>query len=271
MAEEASRLRQEAIKIKAIASAAGPTEDPLANWTRPPRDECPICLITLPLSEEWFHYQPCCGKDICVGCVYSTYAHGRGGSKQALYMSLLSIRQPPRQRKDLEQYMKLAEAGRPRAMVHIGTCYMAGKEGLKQDKGEAIKWLRRAAEAGNETATQHLAICYWNGDGVNKDLALALEYCEKAADLGNHLAYILAASIFMEMGDVGKSNINMRKAVMCGVYRRHIFESLRNGYKCGIINKNEYAFTLRECERAINEMKSEAREKYEKIMKENPR
>jgi len=37
----------------------------------PPRDECPICLIPLPLNESQIQFQSCCGKTICDGCVYT--------------------------------------------------------------------------------------------------------------------------------------------------------------------------------------------------------
>ena len=36
----------------------------------PPRDECPICLLTLPLDGKEVIYQECCGKILCGGCFY---------------------------------------------------------------------------------------------------------------------------------------------------------------------------------------------------------
>mmetsp|Transcript_29484 Transcript_29484/g.62581 ORF Transcript_29484/g.62581 Transcript_29484/m.62581 type:complete len:251 (+) Transcript_29484:306-1058(+) len=243
---------------QAIASAAGRIEDPLANWMRPPRDECPICLITLPLSEDGFFYKACCGIDICVGCIYDTAIHDIGVYKCPFCRHEDHF---DNHIVNIEEHMKLAKAGRPRAMMHVGTCYLKGR-GVKQDKGEAIKLFRQAAEVGNGTAAQNLAICYWEGVGVNKDLDLALKYCETAAELGNYNAYYSAAVILMEMGDIEESTTNLRKAAMCGVSKADIFEKLRYGYKCGLINENEYAFTLREYQKASNEMKSEAREKF---------
>ena len=36
----------------AIEAAANRKVDPLKNWTRPPRDECPICLLPLPVRSD---------------------------------------------------------------------------------------------------------------------------------------------------------------------------------------------------------------------------
>ena len=37
------------------------------------RDECPICLLPLPLENSEHRYQPCCGKILCCGCIHATY------------------------------------------------------------------------------------------------------------------------------------------------------------------------------------------------------
>ena len=34
----------------------------------PPREECPICMRALPLSEQESTYAVCCGKSVCGGC-----------------------------------------------------------------------------------------------------------------------------------------------------------------------------------------------------------
>ena len=39
-------------------------------FKQPSRDECPICMLTMPLQINFHIYQPCCGKTLCHGCVY---------------------------------------------------------------------------------------------------------------------------------------------------------------------------------------------------------
>lgn len=33
------------------------------------REECPLCLVTLPLKESESTFNVCCGKEICCGCL----------------------------------------------------------------------------------------------------------------------------------------------------------------------------------------------------------
>ena len=47
---------------------AGSVEDPLLNWwTRPPREDCPICMLPLPFKFDETEYKFCCGKTMCLG------------------------------------------------------------------------------------------------------------------------------------------------------------------------------------------------------------
>ena len=37
----------------------------------PPNEDCPICVLPLPLDDVGSTFQPCCGKLICIGCIVS--------------------------------------------------------------------------------------------------------------------------------------------------------------------------------------------------------
>ena len=52
----------------ASETAANRTEDPLKNWTRLRNEECPICMLPLPLEPSEFNYCVTCGKTVCMGC-----------------------------------------------------------------------------------------------------------------------------------------------------------------------------------------------------------
>ena len=58
----------------------------------------------------------------------------------------------------------------------------------------------------------------------------------------------------------------MRKAAMCGMSDENLFKALRHSFREGYITKDEYAYTLRENQAACNEIKSEARETYKKVV-----
>lgn len=66
----------------------------------------------------------------------------------------------------------------------MGYCYYEGL-GVTKDAKEAVKWYRKAAEQGNETAQFNLGLCYILGDGTKKDYHEADKWLKKAADQGN--------------------------------------------------------------------------------------
>ena len=161
----------------------------------------------------------------------------------------------------LERDMKLANAGNHDAMYRIGSYHFQGDHGLQQDKEEGMKWWRRAAEAGNAEAAHNLGVCYEEGDGVDQDCDRALEYFQKAADGGIIQAFVGISRLFLRKYAMQEAVLNMRKAVICGWSDKDMFNSLKQCYRGGYITKEEYAFTLRENQKASNEMKSESREK----------
>ena len=57
--------------------------------------------------------------------------------------------------------------------------------GIKEDKVEAVKWSRKAAEQGDADAQYNLGNCYGRGEGVEQDKAEAVKWYHKAAEQGN--------------------------------------------------------------------------------------
>lgn len=59
--------------------------------------------------------------------------------------------------------------GEYEAIINIGLCYLQGN-GVKEDKKEAVKCFKTAAEKYSSGVAYHnLGICYENGFGVRKD------------------------------------------------------------------------------------------------------
>lgn len=120
-------------------------------------------------------------------------------------------------KKAVETYRKAADQGDAEAQFGLAGCYCNGS-GVKQSWSEAVKWYRLAIEQGHYYAKMQLGYCYFFGLGVKqdqaqaeklfhevdyadacnrvgfayaygkdtrKDLAKALEWYRKAADLGN--------------------------------------------------------------------------------------
>ena len=47
----------------------------------PPREDCPICFLPLPLDLGQTTFQSCCGKVICNGCIHAMREEARGRGK----------------------------------------------------------------------------------------------------------------------------------------------------------------------------------------------
>jgi TPR repeat protein len=81
-------------------------------------------------------------------------------------------------------YRKAAEQGFAVAQSNLGVMYDLG-QGVVQDYKEAVKWYRKSAEQGNAKAQNNLALMYGQGKGVEKDYKKAAKWFCKAAEKGD--------------------------------------------------------------------------------------
>lgn len=91
--------------------------------------------------------------------------------------------------KELASIIKSAEAGDVEAQYKLGEFYFYGDEGVEKDYALAVKWFRKAANAGYPNAQNFLGYCYEDGLGVEKNLVTAFVLYSKAADQGYAQAY----------------------------------------------------------------------------------
>ena len=239
------------------------TVDPLKDWIRPSREDCPICLLELPLSEKEAMYRTCCDKRICKGCFFdhiiclikSRVSDDK--AKEIIHRCPL-CRGPPTHG-TFEDKMILAKAGRLEAMFEMGMVYWLG-EGVVKDTDVALEWMKRASEGGYGKAHYHLADCYSLGEAVDRDTEQALIHYQAAASQGCVKAFVDIGKVLKKMnGKIEEYLLNFRKAAMCGVCDDELFTELRDAFSDGLITKDEYAFTLRENQKVSVEMKSDSR------------
>ena len=74
-------------------------------------------------------------------------------------------------------YLKLANNGDHNAAFYAGLCYSEGR-GIEQDKKRAIDFFERAMEMGSIDAMIQLAICHANADGVEQNMKKSSELFE---------------------------------------------------------------------------------------------
>ena len=84
--------------------------------------------------------------------------------------------------KELYKISQLATRGHPRAMYEFGTMYM--KEGMwvVQSDEAGFNWWLKSANLGYAPAQFSIGASYIGGIGVNRDLAEAKKWLEKAMD-----------------------------------------------------------------------------------------
>ena len=87
----------------------------------------------------------------------------------------------------LKWYRKAAEAGFADAQYNLGNMHRTGF-GVEQDHVEAAKWFRKAAEAGHAMAQFNLGNMYRNGRGVEQDHVEAAKWIQKSAEAGDAMA-----------------------------------------------------------------------------------
>jgi TPR repeat protein len=84
----------------------------------------------------------------------------------------------------LKWYRKAAEAGDAGAFAVVARFYGEGK-GTARDDTEALAWWRKAAESGNGYGMNEVGWFYENGWGAAKDYAQAMDWFRKAAEVGD--------------------------------------------------------------------------------------
>jgi TPR repeat protein len=102
--------------------------------------------------------------------------------------------------KALQSILESAEIGFPPAYHAVALFYYNGW-GVEKDMEKVLKYLQQGVDLGEENAEYMMSNLYYNGDGVEKDIPKALAYLEKAAEKGHANAqYDLGENLLMGTG-----------------------------------------------------------------------
>ena len=93
---------------------------------------------------------------------------------------------------------KAAEEGRANWQCNLGVCYFYG-EGVEKNLSEASKWYKKAAEQGNAKAQFNLGLGYFKGEGVPQDYGEAMHWFGKASEQGDADAQLHVAWCLEDM------------------------------------------------------------------------
>lgn len=84
-------------------------------------------------------------------------------------------------------------AGSVTELRHLAAVYEHGREGVKQNYGQAFEIYCQAALQGDSESAYSLGFMYFNGRGKPRDLALAMHWFKLAADAGDRQAQNMLA------------------------------------------------------------------------------
>ena len=155
------------------------------------REECPICLLPLPIIENESAFMQCCGKTICAGCVYRhflTDIKNGGGQCDDDSLKCAFCRQLPLPTNPIKKVKKLMKKNHPEAFLQMADKYESG-EGVLQSNTRALDLYTRSAELGFFEAFVHIGRHYYTGTVVEKDYSKVLAFYEVAAKKGSIYAH----------------------------------------------------------------------------------
>ena len=229
-------------------------------------EDCPVCFLPLPLSQDFLggprsQYQACCGKILCVGCMFAI--NGIDNLLHCPFCRAICKVSGAESLERLDKRMKLNDA---EAFYEKGLMYFSETfSHVPNNKNTGVKCWRRGAELGSTAAHYDLGRAYFVGyDGLEKDAKKAKYHWEKAA-VGSGPNCTPARYM---LGYIEESDGNPHLAV------KHFLIAAREGYDLSMdaiknsflryhspfITKELYGQTLRAWKEAKDEMKSDQRD-----------
>jgi len=252
----------------------GPLEKP------PPREECPICMHTLPLHIKLQGSFACCGKIICSACDYQhkirkpcscpscterVLQHqmmcGQPAQKPVPRTCDFCRTKIPNDDEILVYKRKRAERKDPRALHDIALDYGHGWHGMPMDHAKCIDLMRQSADLGFLCALSQLGNYHHGGEmGLKPNREEAIKWWEKAAEGGDFNARHNLGIMAMKDGDDFASMCHWRLSAAAGY--RHSMECLIICFEDGWLLHADLAEAVQAFFLARAEMRSDNRDQY---------
>ena len=149
------------------------------------KEECPICMIPLPIVDNETIFMKCCGKCICKGCMYKNLiTEGKKIEVIEDYKCAFCCQPPIHPKNQVKALKKLMKNNNPEAFIQMATNYEEG-EGVIQSDTRALEMSIRAAELDHAEGFTHIGLCYKEGTTVERDLSKSIEFLEVSAKKGS--------------------------------------------------------------------------------------
>ena len=245
-------------------------EDPELWKPHPPREECPVCLVPLPLENSLASYWSCCGMVVCKACkeenrraLVITNRKRAEKKLQPIERSCAFCRSPLHKTDSecINQYHERINKDDLMAMFVISKYYRSGELGVVKDNAESFKWIQRAADLGFPEAIFALGYCFLNGViGVIQDEEKGILFMEEAAKKGDVTARYRLGCLETKLHHHDLAIRHFKLAAAAG--DEAAMKELWKYFSSHKLTKPELEETLRAHKLACDEMNSEHRERY---------
>ena len=227
-------------------------------------DECPICLIPLPLHDDEIVFMFCCGKQICNGC---NCVQMMNDIMKNEVSKCAFCRQPDQDegKTNVKRLKKLTKKNNPEAFMQMAMRYKSG-DGLMQSDTRSLEMYIRAAELSHANAYVSIGEFYKRGVAVEQNTSKALAFHEVGAKKGSVHAHYLLTKFHRRNGNIQQLMEHMKVTASAGA--QDSMDYLMKVYKQKLLSKEDLTQTLRAYQTSSNDTKSKDRENAARLMKE---
>ena len=230
-------------------------------FKQPPKKDCPICMLPLPALESGSMYMICCGKTVCVGCMFAPVYNDKGKIIPERKCPFCRTPLPNLDKKEehIKWLMKRVEAADAEAINFIGLFYRDGLYGLQQDLHKALELWYRAGELGYAEAYNNIGNAYHFGNGVERDEKKADHYYELAAMGGDGMARHNLGCAESDAGNWDRATKHY--LIAAGDGWNNSVKGIQQLYRDGHATKEDYTKALRAHQEYLEEIRSDQRDK----------
>jgi len=227
------------------------------------REECPICMIPLPMREDEITFEICCGKNICQGCCFKkTLTDMKNNVPRNKWKCAFCCQQHPKN--IVKALKKLMKKNEPEAFMAMARAYKKGEITLQSDT-KALEMYIRAAELGHAQAYALIGHHYEDGVVVERNMSRAFEFLEIAAKRGSFTSHQHLA-LYEEDMNIQKSIKHYIVGASAGY--QPSMDDLMRLYKDKVLAKEDLTQTLRAYQASNEITKSKDRDEARALLKD---
>mmetsp|Transcript_36280 Transcript_36280/g.61860 ORF Transcript_36280/g.61860 Transcript_36280/m.61860 type:complete len:298 (-) Transcript_36280:117-1010(-) len=244
---------------KRLNEAAGEYHESVLFQSHENMQECPICMLPLPIEGDDVAFRACCGNYLCLGCLYRVMLEGKG-----LKCPCPFCRSPPYTSND--EYMKwlkrLTETNNPGAICQLASHYNEGSFDLGKDQGKAIRLWKKSGQMDSDYGRSYYNIASsYLRTKIRGNVNRIIYYFEKAAIKGSVNARVNVGRIERDAGNMDRATRHFKLAAEAG--HEEAMNIIWKGYRAGDmdITRDDFNTLLRRHHDNLSTMTNSYRDK----------